>query len=284
MATVWGFIVGLIQLLILLAIVLAVVAFINYNKLRAYAEAVKEAWSNIGVAGRKQVTLVNQLIEVVKGYQESEQLLLMKISEDLSSAAQVAQMQQQTGSVMAAVNGMAQRYPDLKANQQYQRLMDSMQSTEVDLEAARQRYNLAVRQYNTQRSSIPNVFYASAMGFRAAPYLEFDGSEHSMALGQVKSFSSDDGEQLQALVGQAGQALLTASQKTLEVGKGVAQKAVEGGKLAAERVRRELPHEAENSGAASTGSCPHCHAAVALEAAFCSACGQKLGAAEPAAD
>ncbi len=159
MTAIVNFIEGLLQLVIFVAIVIGVIAFFGYNKLRALSESIKEAWSNIGVAGRKQASLINQLIDVVKGYQESEKLVMLKVSEDMSSTANVAQMYQQFGMVLSSVNGLAEKFPELKANEQYQRLIDSIQSCESQLEAARANYNRAVRDYNTARSSIPTVFF-----------------------------------------------------------------------------------------------------------------------------
>lgn len=82
-----SFIEGLIKLAIFVAVILAVVSFWGYNKLRLLSENVKEAWSNITVATRKKVSLVNQLIDSVKSYQESEKFVMLKMSDDLTVAS-----------------------------------------------------------------------------------------------------------------------------------------------------------------------------------------------------
>jgi len=87
METVYNFLVGLMQLALFIIIIIGVLAFHGYNTLRGLSEAIREAWSNIGVVGRKQASLVNQLIDVVKGYQESEKFVMLKVSEDMSNAA-----------------------------------------------------------------------------------------------------------------------------------------------------------------------------------------------------
>ena len=137
METVYNFLVGLMQLALFIIIIIGVLAFHGYNTLRGLSEAIREAWSNIGVVGRKQASLVNQLIDVVKGYQESEKFVMLKVSEDMSNAANVAQMHQQSNMVLSSVNGLAQKFPELKADQQYQRLIDSIQACEAQLEGAR---------------------------------------------------------------------------------------------------------------------------------------------------
>lgn len=226
MSAIISFIVGIFQFIFLLAIVLAVITFMGYNALRALSESIREAWSNIGVVGKKQVSLINQLIDVVKGYQESEKLVMLKISDDISSAKQVAQVYQQSNMILSAADSVAQRYPELKANEQYKRLIDSIQACETQLEKARQQYNANVKAYNVKRSSIPNVFYASTIGFKVAPYLEFVGSEQTIDVGAMHSFASDtDGERLNALLGAAGHKMLEVGTKAVDTGKEIAEAA-----------------------------------------------------------
>lgn len=226
MDAVFGFIWGLIQFAIFVAILVAAIAAWGYNSLRALSESIRESWSNISVVGKKQISLINQLIDVVKGYQESENLVMLKVSDD-STAQNIAQMHQQSGMVLSTVSGIAQKFPELKANQQYLRLIDSIQSCEAQLESARQKYNADVKIYNTRRSSMPHVFYANMLGFKTAPYLEFDGGDQMMDMGTLKSFASDDGERLNALLGQAGSKLMETGGKALDSGKALASAAQE---------------------------------------------------------
>lgn len=79
MAAIFGLFMMLFWLLISVAVVVAIIAFFGYNKLRAHAEAVREAMSNIGVTSKKQASLINQLIDVVKGYHDSEKFVMLKI-------------------------------------------------------------------------------------------------------------------------------------------------------------------------------------------------------------
>ena len=231
----FNFIGTLLQIALFLLVVLGVVALLGYNALRHLSEAIKEAWSNIGVTAKKQVSLINQLIEVVKGYQESEKFVMLKVSDDVSSAAGVAQLYQQSGVVMSSISGMAQKFPELKANDQYQRLIDSIQACESQLENVRQSYNSAVKVYNSKRSSIPHVFYASTLGFKVAPYLEFSGNEISANVGAMQSFTSDaDGDRLNALLSSAGSSALKLGGKAFNSGATIATKALESGKVLAE--------------------------------------------------
>lgn len=276
MSEFFGFIGGLIQLILVAGLVVAIIAFFGYNTLRALSESIREGWSNIGVVGKKQASLVNQLIEVVKGYQESEKLIMLKISDDVSSAGQLALLSQQSSMVLSAVGGMAQKFPELKSNEQYQRLIDSIQTCEAQLESARQKYNAVVKSYNTTRSSIPHVFYASTLGFGSAPYLEFDGATTSLEVGAMKSFSSDDdGERLNLLLGQAGNKLLQAGAKALEGGRAMAETAQE--KIRQINDTRITSEQSLKVDSNITVVCPACGGAVSATSTFCSHCGAKLG-------
>jgi LemA protein len=240
-SAIWGFITTLFWIVLILAIAIGVVAFLGYNQLRHLSEAVKEAWSNVTVVQRKQTSLINQLLDVVKGYQESEKLVMLKISDDVSNTSAVAQMYQQSGTVLTSVTGMAQKFPELKANEQYKRLIDSIQACERELEVARQKFNQVVKAYNVQRSSIPHVFYSATLGFREATYLEFSGAEQTSDMGTLKSFSSDsDGDRLNQLLGSVGGKALELSGKALESGRILSAKAIESGKVLAENAQEKI--------------------------------------------
>lgn len=283
MSGILSFIGGLIEFALFLAVILAVIAFMGYNKLRGLSETIREGWSNIGVVAKKQVSLINQLQEVVKGYQESEKLVMLKVSSDVSSANQLAQLHQQSSMVLSAVGNMAQKFPELKANDQYRRLIDSMQTCEAQLEDARQKYNGAVKAYNTERSSIPHVFYANTLGFKNAPYLEFDENTPMLEVGAMKSFASDvDGERLNALLGQAGSKLLEVSAKAIEGGKVIAETAQEKIRQIQETKTSQALLDADilvnvGSGKAKVSTtCTACSAAVAEGSIFCNHCGAKV--------
>lgn len=244
----FGFIGSLIWLAIVFLIIAAIILFIGYNSLRALSEKIKEAWSNIGVVGKKQASLVNQLIDVVKGYQESEKLVVMKLSEDMTSTSNVAQMHQLSGVVLSSVNRIASAYPELKADQQYNRLIDSIQSCELNLESSRSQYNQDVRKYNTKRSSIPEIFYASKLGFNAAPYLEFNGIDQITEIGTIKDFASDiDGAHIQELLNRAGSKLIDTSAKTIEAGKSIAGQVIDNGRSLINKDQPTLGDDSDNS-------------------------------------
>lgn len=223
---------GLFELALFLAVILAVVAFWGYNKIRRLSENVKEAWSNITVVTRKKVALINQLIDVVKAYQESEKFVMVKVSDDLTVAS-LQQAQQQSGVVLSTISGMAQRFPELRASEQYHRLVDSIQQSEATLESARKLYNVAVKEYNVVRTSMPHVFYSRLLGFNAAMYLDLEAVESPEAATQ-KPIISDDGERVNELLGRAGSRMLGAAKRLAEQGRLLAEKSATHGQGAAE--------------------------------------------------
>ncbi|OIQ90657.1 LemA family protein [mine drainage metagenome] len=285
MAAIFGLFMMLFWLLISVAVVVAIIAFFGYNKLRAHAEAVREAMSNIGVTSKKQASLINQLIDVVKGYQDSEKFVMLKISDDVNAAAQAAMVYQQSNVVLSAASGLAQRFPELKSNQQYARLIDSIQGCESQLEAARQKYNAAVKAYNVRRSSVPAVFYASTLGFKPAPYLEFTGGDEASDIGTVHGFASDDGERLNMLLGQAGSSMVRLGGKALEGSRALAGSAHErirhlAHDVAGADAATDAPVVAEPEGqhVAPAATCAHCGHATGASDVFCAGCGQALRA------
>src|SRR5690606_32953453 len=145
----------------------------SYNSLQKLSHDVREKASNAQVAISKKLALVNQLIGVVKNFQEGEQLSQLKVSQD-TVAATLANSYQQSGAVLATVQGIADKFPNLKASEQYHRLVDSIQQCEQNIQTSRESYNHAVKEYNTKRVRIPDVFIARSMNFPEAPYMQFD--------------------------------------------------------------------------------------------------------------
>ncbi len=275
----FDFIMGILQFLLFVIVIVVGVALWGYNTLRTLSENIRECWSNIGVVGKKQVSLVNQLIDVVKGYQESEKFVMLKVSEDVSSANQLAQLHQQSSMVLSTVGGLAQKFPELKSNDQYQRLIDSIQTCEAQLESTRQKYNAAVKSYNVARSSIPHVFYAATLGFKNAPYLEFDGETPLLEVGAMKSFISDeDGDRLNKLLGQAGNKILEAGNKAIEGSKQMAEAAHDKIKQIQDAKTAEVLDQENSKESTPTSSvaCHSCSTVVAANSAFCNHCGSKL--------
>jgi LemA protein len=264
---------GIIKFLVFVSVVFGVIVFWGYNKIRRLAESVKEAWANITVSTRKKIALVNQLMEVAKDYQKSEQLTMLKTSEDLTvSSVQLAN--RQSGQVLAAINGAAQRFPDLKSNQHFNLLMGGIRDCELALEGARTGYNRVAKEYNVARSSIPHVFYSQLLGFNPAQYLTVEGIESPDA-GIQQSIVSDDGERVNELLARAGNRVF-----------GVAKSIAEQGRMLTEigaTPRQQSPvgelqdrgadKNPKSSGGLATEQCQNCGHPIDASLNFCPNCG-----------
>lgn len=215
-------------ILLLIVIALLVASVMSYNALQTFAQDVREKSSNAQISVSKKMGLINQLIDVVKNYQEGEQLTQLKVSQD-NTAIGLAQSYQQSGTVFATVQGIADRFPNLKASEQYHRLVDSIQHCEQNIQDTREMYNRAVKAYNTQRVKIPDVFVARAMGFPEAPYMEFDISGLS-EITTLKSFKTDDGERLEQLLSGAGNRIAGLANQTAKASKELVEKIKENQK------------------------------------------------------
>lgn len=109
MSAILSFIGSLLTFLLFIALVVVAIAFgvitlyVRYQKISVKV-GLTLGWS------QKQVSLINQLQDVVKGYQESEKLVMLKVSSDVSSANQLAQFHQQSSMLLSAVGSMAQKF------------------------------------------------------------------------------------------------------------------------------------------------------------------------------
>lgn len=221
----FGFLSSLFWFAVIIAAILGFVALKSYNKLQALGQRLREASSNSEVAVSRKLSLINQLIDLVRNYQDFEQFTHLKISGDNTES--LSQAWSQAGQVLSSIQGLAQRFPELRASEQYNNLASSIQLSEQAIMDARERYNAAVRDYNTARATIPTVFVARWLGFSEAPYLEFDHS----GVGQVttlKDFKTGDGERLQQLLQGAGTKLVDSSRAvaagTLQAGRALQER------------------------------------------------------------
>ena len=213
----------LFTLVFIAAIVFAAVAVWGYNTLRKLAENVKEAQSNVDIALRKKVSLINRLSEMANQYREGEKLVMLKVSQDASEAS-MRDAYQQSGTMLAAIQGMAQRFPELKSTEQFKELLPAIDRAEGDLQNWRVRCNATIKDYNSHRSALPHALYAGVLGFRPARYLELESAESSDSMVERPIFS-DDGDRVNELLGMAGTKMLGATRTLASQGKLLAEKA-----------------------------------------------------------
>lgn len=144
----------------------------GYNQMQANEEAVKAAWGDVEASYQRRSDLVPNLVEVVKAYAKHERETLTAVTEArakvgsiqmskdmLSNPQAFEQFQQAQGALSSALSRLmvvVERYPDLKANQNFQDLQNQLEGTENRINVARVRYNKAVETFNTSIRIFPN--------------------------------------------------------------------------------------------------------------------------------
>ncbi len=213
------------------AILVLIFCIYTYNKLRKLKEEVREKKSNVGGAIKKMVDIINKAGEVVQGYKGFEQFTQLKVSND-NSANDLISTVQQSSTMMATLQGAAQRFPDLKASSLYQDLMNDIRKSHEDIEKKGQEFNRAVKEYNNVVSGLPAVLFARFIGFRREAYLNFDTGGMEEQIGIVSSFETEDEERINQLLGKAGN-------KIAGTTKGLALQAGNMGKLIASKMKEK---------------------------------------------
>lgn len=171
---------------VVLGIIAAIVGLfvILYNRLVALRQTRENAFSDIDVQLKQRYNLVPQLVETVKGYAAHEKETFENVT---NARAQVGAAKGATGERVAAENvlggalmgllAVAENYPDLKADQNFQKLMSELSDIENKIAAARRFFNSATAEYNTATEQFPAVMIAGTFGFKKEEFFELDDAE-----------------------------------------------------------------------------------------------------------
>jgi LemA protein len=150
----------------------------SYNRFVSQEEAIKAQWAQVQNQLQRRNDLIPNLVETVKGYAQHEQQVFNDIAEARSRllAARspeetIAAANQQT-SALGRLLAVVENYPQLKANEQFNRLMDELSGTENRIAVERMRYNEAIQAYNTSRRQFPANVTARLFGFKEYPFFE----------------------------------------------------------------------------------------------------------------
>ncbi|HHY93604.1 MAG TPA: LemA family protein [Firmicutes bacterium] len=150
----------------------------TYNGLVGRSEKINEQWAQIQSQLQRRYDLIPNLVETVKGYAAHEQGVFTAIAEARAKLAGAATPEQQVEAAnqlegaLARLLVIVERYPELKANEQFNRLMDELAGTENRIQVARARYNTAVKDYNFTIRRFPTVVVARLLGFDQRAYFE----------------------------------------------------------------------------------------------------------------
>lgn len=172
--------------------VLAAIAFIvftAYNRLVALSQRVGQAFADIDVQLKLRHDLIPNLVETVKGYASHERGTLEEVIKARNAAlsaqgpAQVAAAENMLTGALGRLIALAEAYPDLKANANFQQLQSELSDIENKIAAARRFFNNAVQEYNTGIQQLPAALFAGALGFTKKDF--FDLGETRTTLEQA---------------------------------------------------------------------------------------------------
>jgi LemA protein len=150
----------------------------SYNTFVKQEEAVKAQWAQVESQLQRRNDLIPNLVETVKGFAQHEESIYKDIAEARSRllAAKspeesIAAANQQTAA-LGRLLAVVESYPNLKSNEQFNRLMDELAGTENRIAVERMRYNERVQEYNTARRQFPANVTAKMFGFKEYPFFE----------------------------------------------------------------------------------------------------------------
>jgi len=153
----------------------------GYNTMVELDESIPQKWADVQTQYQRRNDLIPNLVNTVKGYADFEQQTLTAVIEARAKATSVnisadqlnegnfkqfMNAQQEVSSSLSRLLVSVERYPELKANQNFLELQAQLEGTENRIAVARDKFNLAVKEYNSYIRGFPRVIYASWFGFQ----------------------------------------------------------------------------------------------------------------------
>src|SRR5437773_8040189 len=150
----------------------------SYNTFVSQEQAIKAQWAQVENQLQRRNDLIPNLVESVKGYAAHEEGVFKEIADARSkllaakSPEESIQAANQQSSALGRLLAISENYPQLRANEQFNRLMDELSGTENRIAVERMRYNERVQAYETSRRQFPANLTARAFGFKEHPFFE----------------------------------------------------------------------------------------------------------------
>lgn len=172
---------ALIIIAVLLIVGLMVVGM--YNNLVRLRIRVEEAFSTIDTDLKRRYDLIPNLVETVKGYASHEKEVFQNVTQARSAAMSATtpagklEAENMLSSTLKSLFAVSEAYPDLKADQNFMQLQQTLESLEKDISVTRVRYNNAVKDFNTARETFPGNLFAGMFGFSAKEFFEVSAPE-----------------------------------------------------------------------------------------------------------
>ena len=150
----------------------------SYNKFVSQEEAIKTQWAQVENQLQRRNDVIPNLVETVKGYAAHETAVFKEVSDararlaSATTTSEKIEAANQETTALGRLIAIAENYPQLKANEQFNRLMDELSGTENRIATERMRYNERIQEYNTARRSFPANITAGIFGFKEYPLFE----------------------------------------------------------------------------------------------------------------
>ncbi len=173
----------LIPIIIIAVLVLIVVGM--YNSFVRLVNRTKEAWADIEVQIKRRYDLIPNLVNTVKGYATHEATAFEKVTQaraqamGAKTAGEHSQTEAMLGQAITGLFGIAEAYPELKANTNFLELQRELSDTENKIQSARRFYNTNVRDLNTKIEMFPGNIFAKMFSFAKMEFFDIpdDGVE-----------------------------------------------------------------------------------------------------------
>ena len=174
-----------IWLIVVLVLLLLIVLFviISYNSLVKLRNKVRDQFSQIDVQLKKRSDLIPNLVETVKGYAKHESETLENVMKarntylSASSSSDKVNASNELTGALSKLFALAESYPDLKANTNFENLQNQLKDVEEKISYARQFYNDTVLMYNNAVEVFPKNIIASMFGFKKELFFKAEEKE-----------------------------------------------------------------------------------------------------------
>ena len=164
--------------LVVLAALVGPLTGCSYNRFVSQEEAIKAQWAQVQNQLQRRNDLIPNLVETVKGYAAHEEGVYKDIADARAqllaakTPAETMQAANQQTTALGRLLAVVENYPQLKANEQFNRLMDELAGTENRIAVERMRYNERIQEYDTARRQFPGNLTAKMFSFKDYPFFE----------------------------------------------------------------------------------------------------------------
>jgi LemA protein len=181
------FLIGFVLVIVVAVALVAMNGCSSYNRFVGLSQETDKQWAQVQNVYQRRADLIPNLVATVKGYAEHERETFLAVTEARSKASSItvdptnlnAESLQQfqaaqdgLSSALSRLLVVVERYPDLKANQNFLDLQAQLEGTENRISVERSKFNDAARAYNTAIRRIPGSIVAALSGFDPRPYFE----------------------------------------------------------------------------------------------------------------